>query len=116
MRSVIELKDGRIASGSCDGIIKIWQFNSQTNQYECIDTFKGHNGWVNSIIELQDGRLASCSNDHEIKIWRNQYHELTKQSDSLDAQTAKALKETTQTFDAQTSKAIALSLAMSNKK
>jgi hypothetical protein len=63
--SVIQLLDGRLASGSNDKTIKIWNINSET----CARTLSGHDGYVSGLIQLSDGRLASGSDDKTIKIW-----------------------------------------------
>ena len=52
-------------SGSADKTIKIWDI-----QYdECIKTFLGHAGYVNSVIMLIGNLIASGSSDKSIKIW-----------------------------------------------
>jgi WD40 repeat protein len=56
----------RLASGSSDDTIKIWD----TASGRCIQTLEGHSHWVQSVIFLHDGqRLASGSNNNTIKIW-----------------------------------------------
>lgn len=64
--------DTKIASGSSDETIKIWDLTNNS----CIATLVGHtrevlwNGTVNSIVISPDGDwLASGSNDSTIKIW-----------------------------------------------
>ncbi|KAH8900609.1 hypothetical protein GQ53DRAFT_863078 [Thozetella sp. PMI_491] len=57
--------DGRLASGSEDKTIKIWD---PTTGY-CIVTLEGHSGRVCSVAWSNDGRLASGSDDKTIKIW-----------------------------------------------
>ena len=59
------LEGGRLASGSMDRTIKIWELATRT----CVATLEGHEGGVWSLAELVDGRLASGSNDTTIKIW-----------------------------------------------
>jgi WD40 repeat protein len=63
--SVSQLSDGRLASGSDDSTIKIWNVESRA----CERTLSGHNTIVRSVIQLLDGRLASGSWDKTIKIW-----------------------------------------------
>ena len=60
-----ELPDGRLASGSRGGSIKIWD----TTTGECERTLKGHTGRITCLAVLPDGRLASGSVNHIIKIW-----------------------------------------------
>ena len=62
--SIIELKNGQLASYSYDKTIKICDLNGK-----CLATLKGHTDAVRSIIELKNGQLASCSDDKTIKIW-----------------------------------------------
>jgi WD40 repeat protein len=59
------IPDGKIASGSCDNIIKIWD----TKEVSEKRTLKGHMGKVSSLIVLKIGHLASGSEDKMIKIW-----------------------------------------------
>ena len=55
----------RLASGSNDNSIKIWNLNSG----ECIKTLNGHTSVVRSLQLLANNRLASGSDDKSIKIW-----------------------------------------------
>ena len=59
------LKDGRIATGSKDKEIIV--FNNKTFKPDL--TIKEHNGVVVNMIELTTGYLASCSEDKTIKIY-----------------------------------------------
>ena len=63
--SVIELKNGNLASASDDGTIKIWKAGV------CIQTLIGHNNHIHAVIELNNGKLASASGDQTIKIWKD---------------------------------------------
>jgi WD40 repeat protein len=59
------MSGGRLASGSEDHTIKIWNINNLT----CERTLFGHTGYVDSLVHLSDDRLVSGSSDHTIKIW-----------------------------------------------
>ena len=59
------LKDGRIATGSKDKEIIV--FNNKTLKPDL--TIREHNGVVVNMIELSTGYLASCSEDKTIKIY-----------------------------------------------
>ncbi|KAH7634864.1 hypothetical protein B0T09DRAFT_276202 [Sordaria sp. MPI-SDFR-AT-0083] len=67
VNSVAFSPDGqRLASGSYDHTIKIWDPASGS----CLQTLEGHSHSVNSVAFSPDGqRLASGSYDHTIKIW-----------------------------------------------
>jgi WD40 repeat protein len=56
----------KIASGSYDQTIKIWDGKS----LELIKTLQGHSGWVRSVSWNNDGsQIVSGSKDKTIKIW-----------------------------------------------
>ena len=76
VNSVSFSPDGsRIASGSGDNTIKIW--NVETG--EIIKTLTGHTFFVNSVSFSPDGsRIASGSNDRTIKIWNVETGEIIK--------------------------------------
>jgi len=59
------LADGRLASGSRDHTIKLW--NPATGV--CEATLKGHTDSVTKLSALADGRLTSGSDDQTIKLW-----------------------------------------------
>ena len=59
------LPDGRLASASYDGTIKIW--NLITAQWA--ETSHGHIDWVMCLCALPDGKFASGGVDGTIKIW-----------------------------------------------
>ncbi|KAJ5195464.1 uncharacterized protein N7498_008902 [Penicillium cinerascens] len=67
VNSVIFSHDSKLlASGSDDGMIKVWNADSG----ECLQTFEGHNDSVNSVTFSNDSRLlASASVDQTIKVW-----------------------------------------------
>ena len=56
----------RLASGSADGTVKVW--DALTGQETL--TLKGHNGRVASVAFSPDGqRIASGSRDGTVKVW-----------------------------------------------
>ena len=62
--SVCALGDGRLASGSGDRTIRIWDLNKGG---ECVQTLTGHTSSIFSVCALGDGRLASGSGDNTIR-------------------------------------------------
>ncbi len=62
--SLLELKSGIIVSGDSNYNIRLWN-----REGECINTVKGHSGYVRGLLELQNGLLASNSDDGSIKLW-----------------------------------------------
>ncbi|GKU13444.1 unnamed protein product, partial [Fusarium langsethiae] len=67
VNSVVFSADGkRIASGSRDETVKIWDAATGT----CEQTLEGHGNSVNSVVFSADGqRIASGSDDETVKIW-----------------------------------------------
>ena len=63
--SLAELAGGRLASGSLNRTIKIWDIATRA----CVATLEGHEDSVFSLAVLGGGRLASASADRMIKIW-----------------------------------------------
>ena len=61
---ILELKDGRLLSGSYDNTLKLW--NKDTG--DCISTLEEHDDPVTCSLELSDGRLLSGSDDKNIFI------------------------------------------------
>ncbi|MCQ2818826.1 MAG: hypothetical protein MJ252_16290 [archaeon] len=63
--TLIELEDGRIASGSFDTTIRIWDISNMT----CCQVLSGHKNTVFCLYQVKDGRLISGSADRTIRIW-----------------------------------------------
>jgi WD40 repeat protein len=63
--SLIELRDGRLASASYDKTIKIWDLK----EYKCIMTLTGHEDTIEKLIEIRESLIISCSWDGTLRIW-----------------------------------------------
>jgi WD40 repeat protein len=69
------LQDGRIASGSCDNLIRLWE----TGDGALTRELRGHKGWINALATLEDGSLVSGSSDNTVRIWEPESgYELTR--------------------------------------
>lgn len=64
IRSIIQLKNGFLVSGSIDSTIKIWNIE----QEKCVSTITDHAHSVVSLCLLEKGGFASASTDKTIKI------------------------------------------------
>ena len=65
MNALGVLGDGRLASGSSDNTIRLWDPASGS----CSAVLEGHQGEVTALAVLGDGRLASGSEDCTIRLW-----------------------------------------------
>lgn len=59
------LPDGRLASGSSDTTIRLWDVATGVETAR----LEGHTSMVSALCVLADGRLASGSWDHTIRLW-----------------------------------------------
>ena len=65
VKSLLHLKDGRIASCSNDNKIRIYD---PSNDYHCVQVIERHSEGITSICQLDDGTIVSCSWDKSIMI------------------------------------------------
>ena len=65
MTCVQELHDGRLATGSMDSTIRVWDLDAMC----CVHDIQAHVGGVVCLSVLSDGRLASGSVDKTIRLW-----------------------------------------------
>ncbi len=65
VHAICPLPDGKIAAGSDDGTIGVWDPKNGTHVARLI----GHRQSINCLCILSDGRLASGSGDSVIKLW-----------------------------------------------
>lgn len=63
----------RFVTGGSDCNVKIWEFNSEMNNWEVTTTLPGHSDWVRdtawSPTILSKSYIASASQDKTVKIW-----------------------------------------------
>ena len=59
------LQDGRLASGSNDNTIRLWDLTTG-GQVICLE---GHLHVVRALCALPDGRLASGAGDKTVRLW-----------------------------------------------
>ena len=67
--SVIELSNGKLATGSFDSTIRIWDLEKQEGEEGYCRVLEGHELSVSSVIELSNGKLATRSDDRTIRVW-----------------------------------------------
>lgn len=62
---VVPLSEGRVASSSFDGMVKIYESSSG----QCLSTLTQHTDWVHVLLPLADGRLASAGHDGKLCVY-----------------------------------------------
>ena len=67
MLCVAVLPRDRIVSGSRDKTLRVWDVTEGGGH--CLQTLRGHTGWVNCVGVLPDGRVVSGSRDKTLKVW-----------------------------------------------
>lgn len=65
IRCLTALPYGALASGSDDGVIKVWD----PTTWDCQYRIQAHKANVTCLAALPDGRLASSSNDGTVCVW-----------------------------------------------
>jgi WD40 repeat protein len=65
VRTLCQLRDGRLASGSSDKTIRLWDVAAGAETAR----LAGHAGSVYALCRLEDWRLASGSSDETIRLW-----------------------------------------------
>ncbi len=64
--SVVELSDGRIASGGPDNTVHVWDADDAESTQA---TYTGHTDTVVAVLGLSDGRIASAGWGSTVHIW-----------------------------------------------
>ncbi|MBK9084692.1 MAG: DUF4062 domain-containing protein [Sterolibacteriaceae bacterium] len=63
--SLVALADGRLASGSYDDTVRLWDPEGIGEPR----VLEGHTDGITSLVALADGRLASGSDDGTVRLW-----------------------------------------------
>lgn len=66
----------KIATGSCDRYVRIWEFKTDSNTFELLLTLPQSNDWVRDVawcssIGAPYETLVSCNEDGTVQWWRN---------------------------------------------
>eukprot|EP01083_Nonionella_stella_P003276 9344_1 len=66
----------RFVSGGCDNLVKIWNFEYKSNEYEVNAELNAHENWVRGVCwspiptSSSYSVIASCSEDKSVIIWK----------------------------------------------
>ncbi|GIF22149.1 WD40 repeat protein [Actinoplanes tereljensis] len=77
--SVAFAADGRLATGSVDEVVRIWDPDGRL-----LRTLVGHAGPIRSVAFAPDGRLATASDDKTVRIWNPDGHLLHTLAGGVD--------------------------------
>ena len=80
--SLVVLDAGRIASGSGDGTVKIWDVAAARCVATLEDVYRRNNCNVYALTVLKDGSLASVQLDF-LKLWRTSSSECSIRTSSI---------------------------------
>jgi protein transport protein SEC13 len=58
------------ASGGCDNLIKLWNFDQDNFGWKLDSTLSAHSDWVRDVAFSSSGILASCGQDRHVFVWR----------------------------------------------
>jgi len=67
--AVVAIDNKSFASGSADGVIKIWR-RDKRNRFVCLQTLQEHAKGIISLVVNNHYELISLSQDGEMRLWR----------------------------------------------
>ena len=74
IRSIFELKNGQLVTGSSDGTFKIWNLDPDEMK---VQTVYGPMKAVLAIDEMEDGRIVTGSEDGKVRVWDIEKRKMT---------------------------------------
>jgi WD40 repeat protein len=67
---VVQLDEGRICTGSKDGLLKVWDPAKNWTTGQCDKTMRGHKKGINCLTRLSDpNQVCSAGDDLTIMVW-----------------------------------------------